>query len=192
MAIAILYLFIRSIANINIYGVEIGLFAGYWLPFCVGILMRKHNSFFTFCCKNNTFYTIWIILFVVLFSCRYFTEVGPAFSFIYKHSKLILSLLGSFICWHLFSSIKIDKIINAFSFLGKKTLPIYILHVVFVLQITSIGQYFLECNAVTSLTLQLSYALIVSIIAIMWSLLLYRLFRSSKIISKFLFGEPIA
>lgn len=184
-----LYLIVRKLAGFSLYGLELGMFAGYWIPFCAGILMRKYERFFILCVKNNTMFTLWVVLFVSLFACRYFVDHNSICSFLFKHSKLVLPLLGSFICWHLFSSINSERVTKLFGELGKKSLPIYILHILFVLQITAVGKFILGCNPVTSITLQLTYGLLVSLLAIVWSLLLYNVLSRSNLISKFLFGE---
>ena len=75
------------------------------------------------------------------------------------------------------------------SHLGRMTLPIYMLHIMFVIQIPAIGEFIIVQNAVTSIVLQIIYSAVISIIAIVLSLLLYKVIIISPHLKRLFFGE---
>ena len=82
-----------------------------------------------------------------------------------------------------------QKYEKCLAYLGRNSLPIYILHILFVIQIHEVGCFILQQNAVTSITLQIVYSLIISAIAISLSLFTYRVLRHSALIRLLMFGE---
>ena len=83
---------------------------------------------------------------------------------------------------HMFIKGAPQKYEKSLAFLGRKSLPIYILHILFVIQIHEVGCFILQQNAVTSITLQIIYSVVVSVIAISLNLFTYRVLRHSALI----------
>ena len=91
--------------------------------------------------------------------------------------------------FHVFSAGVEKRVERVLVYLGGVSLPIYVLHILFVIQMPAIGQLFLNQNAVTSITLQIVFSLLFSIIAIVLSIVIYRVLRISALIRLLLFGE---
>lgn len=188
--ILISFLLFRGLNGIKLGGVNIGEFSSYWIPFALGILMRKYKSFYKTCCHSDVFYTICVVGFVLLFSCRYFVSYSRLLETVYTYGGSLLQLFGAFAIWGLFAKMEESNIyMSKLSYIGKRTLPIYILHILFALHFFRVGQLILFLDPVSSITLQLTYLLVISIISIFWSLLLYKVLSKSRFISLFMFGE---
>ena len=108
---------------------------------------------------------------------------------IYTYSYHILPLIGSLLVFYAFEHGFFKKVWPILSYMGKKTLPIYILHILFVIQINEIGDFILNQNVVTSMTMQIIYTVTISTIAIILSLMLYKVICISNFFKRVLFGE---
>lgn len=97
--------------------------------------------------------------------------------------------MGSFIVFHIFAKDLLVRFRPLLSHLGRMTLPIYMLHIMFVIQIPAIGEFIIVQNAVTSIVLQIIYSAVISIIAIVLSLLLYKVIIISPHLKRLFFGE---
>lgn len=76
----------------HLYGISLERFVGAFIPFFVGILLRKHKFLFNACIYSDWFYSSALILFVGVFSCRYLLEYGKfgnSSIFIVLHSWLL-------------------------------------------------------------------------------------------------------
>lgn len=173
----------------HLYGISLGRFVGAFIPFFVGILLRKHKFLFNACIYSDWFYSSALILFVGVFSCRYLLEYGKFWELIYIHSTTFLAIMGSFIVFHIFAKDLLARFRPLLSHLGRMTLPIYMLHIMFVIQIPAIGEFIIVQNAVTSIVLQIIYSAVISIIAIVLSLLLYKVIIISPHLKRLFFGE---
>jgi len=171
------------------YGVSLGRFVGAFIPFFIGVLLRKHNFLFSICIESAWSYSLFLILFAGVFSSRYLLEYGNIFEHIYNHSTLFLTIVGSFMTFHIFAKNIFVRFRSVLSLLGRKTLPIYMLHIMFVMQIPAVGEFVIMQNAVTSIVLQIIYSVVVSVIAIGLSLLLYRVIIISPHFKRLFFGE---
>lgn len=83
-----------------------------------------------------------------------------------------------------------ENINNLLSYIGKRTLDIYIFHIIFVIQspvILSSFQGLFENNSIV--IVQLIYSLIISIIAIVFSLIMGFIVRQSSQLSLYLLGK---
>lgn len=173
----------------HLYGISLGRFVGAFIPFFVGILLRKHKFLFNACIYSDWFYSSALILFVGVFSCRYLLEYGKFWEPIYIHSTTFLAIMGLFIVFHIFAKDLLVRFRPLLSHLGRMTLPIYMLHIMFVIQIPAIGEFIIVQNAVTSIVLQIIYSAVISIIAIVLSLLLYKVIIISPHLKRLFFGE---
>lgn len=189
--VCIIYIFLRvlHIEDINYGGIRIGRFVGAFLPFFTGVLLRKHDHLFSICVKKSWFYTCLVLIFVFVFVCRYLIDFGILFKEIFHHSPIILSVVGPLLFFHAFANGLLKRVWNVLSYLGKKTLPIYILHIAFVLQLHVVGEWIINQNAVTSVTVQIIYSTLVSAIAILLSLFFYKIISVSSVLKRLLFGE---
>ncbi len=185
---AFFYWALRFITGACIFDVRLDIFTNYWMPFCFGILMHKYNWLYKMCCNNELFFTTNFLVFVITFISRYIHS-SMFFVEINRFSNYYLAISGCLIVWRIFANMKNEKIQNRLSFLGKKTMPIYILHIFFVIQIPAVGHFILNQNPVTSVTLQLSYSLLITCITVFWSLIVYKCLKNSRILSAVLFGE---
>lgn len=82
-----------------------------------------------------------------------------------------------------------SKAENMLAYLGKVSMSIFILHILFVIQISGVGEFILVQNPVTSITIQIVYSLAVSVIAITLSIFFYNILRRSALIRLLMFGE---
>ena len=100
-----------------------------------------------------------------------------------------MSLFACASAFHIFMVGFPKKGERVLGYLGRRTMPIYILHIIFILQIEHVGQLILNTNPVTSLVLQITYSFTVSFVAIVLSLCTYRIIKYSPHLSNILFGE---
>lgn len=177
------------VQNWSFFEVKIGQFVGALLPFSVGILLRKYKFLFSICMEMSWFYTVSFLLFGITFSSRYLLDYSVIFRIVYHHSSVVLSVIGSLLVFHSLYKGAFSRIRTVLSYMGVLTLPIYILHIMFVIQIPEIGDYILKQNAITSIVLQLCYSIFISAIAIMLSLILYRIIIVSPLLRYLFFGE---
>ena len=110
-----------------------------------------------------------------------------------KGLAIILVVMGHVLAcsmvFHFFMNGISLQIQHVLSYFGKKSLAKYILHILFVIQFVKIGDFILAQNAVTSVTVQIVYSLSVSSVAILLSLITYKILNSSPLIGYMLFGQ---
>lgn len=186
-----IYILLRvfHIQELSCFGIEVGRFANAFLPFFVGIMLRRHNKFFNICVKQPLFNSCAFALFIIIFVSRYIIGISHVFEYIHHYGTIILPILGSLVVFYAFANEFLKRFQSLLTYIGKKTLSIYIFHLIFVLQFNGIGVFILNQNAVTSVTLQIVYATINSVIAIVLSLFCYRLLSVNPMLKRLLFGE---
>lgn len=162
----------------------------YFIPFCFGCLMRRHSVVERFV-KDKNVYTICIVLFSLLFISRYLTSYPLLYTIVEKVDFFcsISALCACVVVFSTFMNGVYYKAEKLFAYLGKVSMPIYILHILFVIQIVGIGEFILAQNPVTSITIQIVCSFAVSVIAISLSLCLYYMLRRSALILLLMFGE---
>ena len=111
------------------------------------------------------------------------------FEILFHYSPIILSIIGSFLVIHAFAQGIFKRFWSVLSYLGSKTLPVYILHILFVLQCHSVGNFILNQNCTTVIPIQILYVTFVSVIAIVFSIILYKIISISFILRRMFFGE---
>ena len=191
LVMALVYGLLRGLSIISLTAsyIDVNLLK-YFIPFCFGCLMRRHPVIERMV-RDRQSYTLCLVLFFLLFISRYFIEI-PLLYTIIKKADYFLSILALSACIAVFSFFmnginhKSEKLLG---YLGKASMPIYILHFLFVVRIASVGCFFLRQNAVTSITIQIIYSLLVSIVAISLSLFLYIILRRSSLVRLLMFGE---
>ena len=196
-------LFFRSHYYSQYHSIVIWKFAYYFVPFFCGFLFRKYYSimedFLSF--KN---YTCFLLLFLLSFFYRYFEDVDMSCYFagrilsIINHSRYCLSFLvyeftlplsGCLFFYVIFEYHQNNTIEHVFSLVGKYTLGIYIFHMFFIIQIPSIGKFWLESNLPTVLSTQVCYSLICSVVAIFLSIVLIKIISKSHILNELVLGK---
>ena len=189
--IGLIYIILRyfHVQDWSVNGMNLGSFANFFLPFFAGTLLRKYKSLFSVCIEYSWFYTCAFMAFLLFFCSRYLVSSGIIFELIYRYSSIVLSILGSLLIFHAFAKGSFIRLRPILSYLGKKTLPIYILHIMFVVQIPKVGEFILQQNAISSITIQLAYSIFLSGIAIGLSFILYKFIIISPLLRKILFGE---
>ena len=188
---ALTYGFLRGLSVIPIIApyIDVNLLK-YFIPFCFGCLMCRHSVVERFV-KSKNVYTICIVLFSLLFISRYLTAYPLLYPVVEK-VDFFCSISALCACIAVFSTFMNGvncKVESMLAYLGKVSMPIYILHIIFVIQIAEFGEFILVQNPVTSITLQIVYSLAVSVIAISLSLFLYNILRRSALVRLLMFGE---
>lgn len=164
----------------KILGIDLGRFVGALIPFGMGVLLRKYKSLFHVFIEQSWFYTIAILSFFILFISRYFEDLGIIPLYCVKLGGYLLPLLGSLIVFYTFSHGIYMRMRSVLSYLGRHSLPIYILHIAFVIQLPQVGSFILQQNAITSVTIQILYATVLTIFSISLSLVVYKIIVMSS------------
>lgn len=187
----VVYFLLRTIPYIPVLSqiVDHGIIK-YFIPFCFGILMRRHKQLESLISETSCF-TICLILFVLMFTTRYLTDYPGIYAFVSKIDFFfsVLAIFACIIVFHIFIKGIKRSIQSFFAYIGTLSMPIYILHNLFVLQIDNVGSFLLSQKAITSITLQLIYSSVVAAIAICLCILLYKVLSYSIFIRKLFFGE---
>lgn len=163
----------------------------YFIPFSIGMLMRRHEIIEKIVCRSSCF-SLSLFLFILLFSTRYITSYPLLYTIVAKIDFFfsILSVLACVMIFHIFIRWKeSERIMSFLAYIGTLTMPIYILHNLFVIQISEIGTFILEQNVVTAITLQLVYSSVFTVISIGLSIFLYCVLSYSTFTRKLMFGE---
>ena len=176
----------------TVWGISFGKFAGYFLPFFVGVLLRKYPKLFAICVDSSISYTCWLILFCLFFARQYFI-IADNDNILVKLVNFVIGigkpLLGSLIVIHLFYKGTFARLGHFLIYIGQRTMPIYILHLFFVIRIPEVGNFILSQDMWTSIAIQIVYGLTISFIAIGISLIVYRVLNTSVQLKLLLFGE---
>lgn len=163
----------------------------YSIPFLFGYYMKKHDELEIF--LRNKF-TLFLSLFIIMFAVKYFSPENESLilckKIIVKVSPYFLGICGSMLFWGLFRHTNEEsKFLRLFSYLGKNTMQIYVLHLFYAIQIISIGDFWLSVNFPTCITTQILYSLFMSIVAIALSLITDKFIKKSHILHSLLFGQ---
>lgn len=191
LVMALVYGLLRglSIFSLTASYIDVNLLK-YFIPFCFGSLMRRHPVVERMV-RGGKSYTFCLVLFFLLFISRYLTNV-PLLYLTIERVDFFFSISALCACIVVFSTFmngvnsKAEKLL---AYLGKVSMPIYILHILFVVQLPNVGLFLLEQSAMTSITIQIVYSFAVSVIAISLSLFLYYILRRSALIRLLMFGE---
>lgn len=185
----LLFSYLLKRINIQPFG-DIGKTANYLLPYLLGIFFRRHKKIFDTLSKG---FTIWLILFAALFILKYspyWGYSGSVYGFFHtlnRHS--LLAIIGSMMVLSFFQKGIPQKLSYYLSFIGKNSLEVYILHLLFAIQIPLIGAFWLSTNPITCITTQIVFAFIAGGIAISLSLVSAWVLKRSKFLSMILFGK---
>lgn len=151
------------------------------------MLIRKYSNIaeFLFQAKNLSWY---YIIFAIFFSSKYFDfkfDETILISIIQKIRNYILPISGSLaVIVYLKNRVNSIKLLEQ---LGVKSLSIYIFHIMFVIQIPSIGEWIISTTCI--ITLQVIYHSILAIIAIVLSLVCENIISYARPIKSILLGS---
>lgn len=167
------------------YGIDFAKFNIYYLPFALGHLWKKNNWIGTFL-ESQIVYNICLILFVLIFAVR---VIYGESNFIAAHGKTIMSISACICILSLFKHSKRPTFVTRLlSYMGKQSLQIYILHIMFVFQFCSVGLFICKQDFLNSILLQILYSVSLSVIAIILSVICSYIISHSKLLNTVLFG----
>lgn len=173
----------------KLYDIDISKFLIYFPSFIFGMLIRKYSNIaeFLFQAKNLSWY---YIIFAIFFSFKYFDfkfDETILISIIQKIRNYILPISGS-LAVIVYLKNRVDSI-KFLEQLGVKSLSIYIFHIMFVIQIPAIGEWIISQSPTTCITLQVVYHSILTIIAIVISLVCENIISHARPIKTILLGS---
>ena len=161
-----------------------------FLPFLFGYAFNK-NGIDKICNKSIVNLILLCLYFTMLFvKDSYDVGRGMLGNMLYVFISIsIIIPLISFFREYTPANMVSKIIIRFFSYLGKKSLQYYIVHLYFVVCFTQIGDFILSIDhPVTSVTFQLLYAGGVSLISVFFSTIVIRVLERNCICSLIIFG----
>lgn len=164
--------------------------------FVLGIFIRKYSCLDVLI-RNEFSYVVSLLLYIGLFCIHitidYSNDFLQYYNFLRGGLRFVILIFMPFFMivflYNLFQRLP-ENVNNLLSYIGKKTLDIYIFHIIFVIQspvILSSFQGLFENNSIV--IVQLIYSLIISIIAIVFSLIMGFIVRQSSQLSLYLLGK---
>ena len=170
---------------------DIGYGMTFYLPFFLGFLMRKYEKVERACSDH---FTIYFFLFILCFIWKYI-EISNVPTFCNKVVDYVISryhitaLFGTLTFYSLFKKGINPNMEKVLSWFGKQTFEIYIFHVFFVLRLAQVGDFWISTNLPTCLVSQLVYGTIISLIAMLFSIVIARFIKHSNLLSKLVLGQ---
>lgn len=165
-------------------------FVSYYFPFMGGVILRKYEGFFKWV---QSHFTVCFVGFVLFFINRYLSfeqDILQLAHTVMQHIGFyLMPILGTLTVWEIFRRGVAPPLQRFFSIIGKHTFEIYIFHTFFIVQIPSIGLFWLQADLATCLTTQLLYSITCSAIAIGLSLSLTLPIKHSKLLNKLVLGS---
>lgn len=154
----------------------------YYLSFVVGCWLKRSKKTSDYICSNWVG-LMCIILFIVIY-------LLVNYNFKLPFSSLFLPLLMILFLYTQYNQQETNtRSTRILTLIGKNSLEIYLLHIFFVMPFKEIGSYICKIdNLPFSITLQLSYSLVISFIAIFFSIILSSFLKRNALISKLFFG----
>ena len=169
---------------------NLGQCSGFFISFFVGFMFRKYEKL-----RNivEGKFMLFLVLFIVLFCTQYYKGENTVANIVIKGIKYLndyslTAIVGSLMVIEFFRMGVNKKVESFFSYLGKNTLEIYVLHVFFVIQIPQVGEFWLNTNLQTCITSQIVYCALVSVISIAISIILAQFLKRSRLLSSLMFG----
>lgn len=152
----------------------------YYLAFIFGYMTHK--------CKeierlilNHVFSFICLLVYIGLMILTSYYGITCKLN-IFIPVFVIAFLYGSFLNYKTFFG-------GGLTYIGKHSMEIYVLHLFFVMPFKDVGSYIITIKDLPqSLTLQITYAIVISSIAIVLSVVSANLLKSNKYLSKLMFG----
>lgn len=174
------------------HSINLGWFILYYIPFFFGILMKRYALIDKLTNIKNI--EILSVLFSITFALQYLQMYPLNASLLYHLMELrsyVMPIAGSLLVLTIFRNGVNSNICKLFQLMGRKSMEIYILHVLFVIQIPALGLWILKHNGVTCITLQIVVFTIISVIAITLSLLSSKFIEKMPMCNTLLFGTTL-
>ena len=188
-----LFVFLRKVMSLSFFDnpfCEFDQCGNYALPFFVGYLMKKYNALEK---VKWSCFSLLFVAFAILFSNKYWQPTDDGLVILHKVigkiSQYCTAIIGSLLFWELFRKGINRKVQALLSVVGKYSMEIYILHILFVVQIKEVGLFWIEQGVTTCLTVQVVYSTFVAALAIFCSVCLARFIKRSKLMSRLMFGS---
>lgn len=157
----------------------------YYLVFIFGYLIHKHSKFETLILSNWSMAISFISYILLVTVIIYYGQLKPL--------KMMIPLLAITFLYALMKKIASEDKLSALGgvlLCGKYSMEIYVFHLFFVIQLPMFGNYLLTIdNFSTSISLQLTYSMLISVIAIFFSIIIAGVIKNNYYVSKFLFGN---
>lgn len=183
-----LYILVRPLVFQSQVG-DFTKFTNYMLPFFYGYLMNKYEVIRNLCFNK---FTVLIVSFVILFANTFWMPNSSILCIIHRALSVlgshIIGIIGSLIFWEFFNCLENQKAKKILSVIGINSLEVYLLHMLFIPQIQEVGMFWMKTGFTTCLSLQLINSIMVSVFAIVCSIILASFLKKSKLISQLFFG----
>ena len=163
----------------------------YFQFFTLGVICRKYNTQFLNLLDSNVFKTIIMVAFVSLFMLMYnewlLDQPSICYSLIRDEAVRYVGLISLFIFFYRKREYfdKEGKIQKIFTFVGRRTLDIYLLHWFFLPTLKEVSSFLIQGKM---LVIQLILIMSIAIIIVAFSLLISEFLRSSSYLSYICFG----
>lgn len=127
-------------ANLSNPYCEPAKFLGYYFPFFLGVIIKKYDVVRNLLVQDKML-TYYFILFVVVFSLRYWVNTEGILGATADKARRILPYLGSLTTILIFKCHAVKTAEKLFAYLGKKTMQIYVFHILFMIQLPVVGDW---------------------------------------------------
>lgn len=147
-----------------------------------GYLLHKYNKLDDFIVTKQIMFLSFVFYVTLMVIVLYFDK--------YKILGLFIPLFASSFLYCFTKKENELVSLRMVKLIGKYSMEIYVFHLFFIIQIPEIGQYILTLtNFSTSITLQLVYSLIITVISVFFSISIAKIINSNQYLSKLLFGK---
>ena len=151
--------------------------ATYYLVFMFGFTMHKYSCIETFIMRPSIQLICFLIYVALMLVANYWNLMGIL--------SIVIPIFAISFLYNLF----VNKKSKILGIIGKHSMEIYIFHLFFVMAFPEVGVYIMkQSNFPLSITIQLSYSLFVSAIAIGFSIVIGAIVKSNKYLAKIILG----
>ena len=171
--------------------VDIQHFQWVWIYFCIGVMFRRYNVFGLLAFKNSE------SLFLLLFSiyCIYTIGGGKNVLLVFSQIAIVCIIIAIFQAFNQYRSESL--VMQAFKYMGKHTLEIYIIHGFFLFKMPEIGSFISsKCLSLpaplTGLSIEILVAIILSLINVAMSAAVYEPLKAFPLIYRLFLGRDVS
>lgn len=158
----------------------------FFVPFCCGMLVRKYKNIEEYIHSNPS---VPLLCYLALFLITYFQWPSWKGFSVTTLSSLFLSTAASFFIFDWFKTGINRYLDKGLSYIGSKTMQIYILHVFFLPHFHQLGEYWINTDHGSCLMTQIVYSIVCSFIVIILVLIVLSIIERSTFIRKVLWGQ---
>ena len=162
-------------------------FAQYSFPFLAGMWLREHTDILEMMERKNSVNTVLIVLFLTAFFLFVRIEYGSFFATLQSFGLRFLMIgISGEICWILFKRMNLNnKWGNSLAWLGKNSLPVYVLHYFFLPNVVMVKEKVDSLDGVLLVAISIPLALF----TLFLTLASYKVLSHSFFCQKYLFGN---